>query len=90
MTSSANDFQQFKNCKVVVFLVHILIREKNIWVWLQWRCARVFFPLFSLLGIHTHLSALNYLYFKTPQSVFCLILSEPLLPPRLWELLQGV
>lgn len=81
MTSSANHFQQFKNCKVVVFLVHILIREKNIWVWLQWRCARGFFFRFSLLGSHTHLSALNYLYFKTLQSLFCLILSESSLPP---------
>lgn len=66
MTSSANHFQQFKNCKVVVFLVYILIREKNIWVWFQRRFAKHFsvcvrccsFFFSSLIGSHTYLSVL--------------------------------
>lgn len=60
MTSSANHFQQFKNCKVVVFLVHILIREKNIWGWLQWRCARVFFVfVFGFFSLFPYLEAIH-------------------------------
>lgn len=70
MTSSANHFQQFKNCKVVVFLVHILIREKNIWVWLQWRCARVwfFFSLFPYLEAIL-ISLLLIIYILKPYKV---------------------
>lgn len=84
MTSSANHFQQFKNCKVVVFLVYILIREKNIWFWLQQRCASFCFFLFpSLIGSHVYLPGLD-LYFKNLKSLFWPLLCESLLPACLW------
>lgn len=66
MTSSANHFQQFKNYKVVVFLVYILIREKKHLVlapkeiYKDFFVVVVFLFVFALIGSHTYLSGLIY------------------------------